>query len=109
MMGVLWFDPSTLQLHVLVWPVLFGLGAYLLLTAQPIGRPKPDLAERLLRLDVDERIRMEIARREVRPIFASRLLVGILRPVLDVVDRMLRRYLARFGLGIVQYPDRQPA
>jgi len=47
MMGILPFDPSVLRLHVLVWPMLFGFGAYLLLTAQPIGRPKPDLAERL--------------------------------------------------------------
>lgn len=92
-------DPSALELRVLVWPVLFGLGAYLLLTAQPIGRPKPDLAERLRRLDVDERIRAEIERQDVRPIFASRLLEAMVRPALDDLGRLLRSVLGRFGLA----------
>jgi pilus assembly protein TadC len=92
-------DPAALQPRILVWPVLFGLGAYLLLTAQPIGRPKPDLAERLRRLDVDERVRAELVRRDVRPIFASRLLEGMLRPVLDDLGRIVRTILARFGLA----------
>jgi tight adherence protein C len=96
---VLHFDPSLIQPGVLLWPLLFGLGAYLLLTAQPIGRPKPDLAERLRRLDVDERIRAEMARRDVRPIFTSRLLEGMLRPVLDDAGQLLRSLLARFGLA----------
>lgn len=64
-----------------------------------MGRPKPDLADRLRRLDVDERIRMELLRRDVRPIFASRLLEGMLRPVLDDLGRLVRNLLARFGLG----------
>ena len=93
------FDPSALSWHVLLWPLLFGLGAYLVLTAQPIGRPKPDLAERLRRLDVDERIRMELGRREVRPIFASHLLEALLRPVLDDLGRLVGTLLGRFGLG----------
>ncbi|MBV9279256.1 MAG: hypothetical protein JOZ41_04170, partial [Chloroflexi bacterium] len=93
------FDPGALQLRVLLWPVLFGLGAYLLLTAQPVGRPRPHLAERLRRLDVEERIRMEMARREVRPVFASRLLEGMLRPVLDDLGHLARRLLARVGLA----------
>jgi tight adherence protein C len=91
-------DPSALELRVLIWPLLFGLGAYLLLTAQPIGRPKPDLAERLRRLDVDERIRMELERRDVRPIFASRLLESMLRPVVEDLGRLLRATLGRFGV-----------
>ena len=41
---------SDLDLWVFVWPLILGLGLYLLLTAQPIGRPKTDLAERLRRL-----------------------------------------------------------
>jgi tight adherence protein C len=101
------FDPSIFQLRLVVWPVLFGLGAYLLLTAQPIGRPKPDLAERLRRLDVDERIRAEIARQDVRPIFASRLLEGMLRPVLDDAGRLLRSLLGRFGLAGGQELERR--
>lgn len=91
-------DPSAFELRVLIWPLLFGLGAYLLLTAQPIGRPKPDLAERLRRLDVDERIRMELERRDVRPIFASRLLESMLRPVVEDLGRLLRATLGRFGV-----------
>ena len=90
-------DPQALR--VLVWPLLFGLGAYLLLTAQPIGRPKPDLAERLRRLDVDERIKMELERRDVRPIFASRLLESMLRPLLEDLGRVLRAALGRLGLA----------
>nr|MDA8219444.1 type II secretion system F family protein [Dehalococcoidales bacterium] len=93
------FDASALELRLLIWPLLFGLGAYLLLTAQPIGRPKPDLAERLRRLDVGERIRAEVAGQGLRPIFASPLLEGMLRPVLDDLGRILRSALERFGLG----------
>ncbi|MCL5107387.1 MAG: type II secretion system F family protein [Chloroflexi bacterium] len=92
-------DMTPLPWAVVFWPLLFGLGAYLLLIAQPIGRPKPGLAERLRRLDVDERIRAEVERREVRRVFASRLLEAMLRPVLDDLGRLIRRGLGRFGLG----------
>lgn len=92
-------DPSAFQLRVLIWPLLFGLGAYLFLTAQPIGRPKPDLLERLRRLDVDERMRAEVDRREIRPIFASRLLEGMLRPILDDLGGLLRLALGKVGLA----------
>ncbi len=92
---------DALQPRLLIWPVLFGLGAYLLLTAQPIGRPKPDLAERLQRLDADERIRLdrERERNAARHIFAWRQLEGFLRPVLDDLGRLSRRLLGRFGLA----------
>ena len=96
---VLPIDPGAFEPRLLIWPLLFGLGAYLLLTAQPIGRPKPDLTERLRRLDVDERVRAELGRREVRPIFATRWLEGVLRPILDDLGRLLRSVLGRFGLG----------
>src|SRR5262245_59329180 len=93
-------DPRSLQIDVLIWPVLFGLGIVLLLQAQPIGRPKTNLAERLLRLDVDERIRNELERRDTaRPIFAVRWLEGMLRPILDDLGRLLRAVLSRFGLA----------
>lgn len=100
-------DPAAIQVHILIWPLLFGLGAYLLLTAQPIGRPKPDLAERLRRLDVDERIRAEMAMQDVRPIFASRVLEGMLRPVLDDLGGMVRGVLARVGLAGGQELERR--
>jgi tight adherence protein C len=91
---------------VVLLPLLFGLGAYLLLTAQPIGRPKPDLAERLRRLDVDERIRMELDPREARPIFASRLLEAMLRPILEDAGRALQSNLGRLGLAGVAELER---
>lgn len=101
MIGIAPAALDALQLRLLVWPVLFGLGAYLLLTAQPIGRPKPDLAQRLRRLDVDERIRRDRERGQhsTHQIFASRLLEGILRPVLDDLGRLLRALLSRVGLA----------
>lgn len=96
---LLGLDPRAIERDILIWPLLFGAGIYLLVTAQPLGRPKPDLAERLLRLDVDERVRMEADRREIRPIFRSRLLEAVLRPVLDDFGRLARRWLDRFGLA----------
>jgi len=93
-------DARSLQPDVLLWPVLFGIGLLLVLQAQPIGWPKPNLAERLLRLDVDERIRNELERRDAaRPIFTARWLEGMLRPVLDDLGRLVRAVLSRFGLG----------
>ncbi|MPZ13919.1 MAG: hypothetical protein GEU73_05775 [Chloroflexi bacterium] len=97
--NVVAIDLVALDLRVLLWPALFALGAYLLLSATPIGRHKPELAERLRRLDVDERMREEVGRGEARPIFASRLLEGILRPVLDDLGRLLRSALGRLGLA----------
>jgi tight adherence protein C len=92
-------DWGALSPPVVLWPLLFGVGVYLILTAQPIGRPKPDLAERLRHLDVDERIRMDLGARDVRPIFASRVLEAMLRPVLDDVGHLLQLVLGRFGLA----------
>jgi len=91
--------PEALEPRVLVWPFLFGLGLYLIVTSQPLGRPKPDLAEQLRLLDVDERIRLQLERRDVRPIFASRALESMLRPVVDDLGRLLRAALGSLGLG----------
>src|SRR5690349_9805649 len=102
-------DPATLvpallaalQFRLLIWPLLFGFGVYLLLTSQPIGRPKRDLAERLRRLDVDARMRDEIeqlGRGASRPFFASRTVETMLRPILDDAGRMLQGALGRFDL-----------
>jgi tight adherence protein C len=93
------FDLSMLELQVILWPLIFGFGMYLLVMAQPIGRPKPNLAERLRRLDVEERLRMDLDRRDVRPLFASRLLEAMLRPILDDCGRLLHLVFQRFGLG----------
>ncbi len=84
---------------VIFWPLLFGLGAYLFLVSQPIGRPRADLAERLRRLDVDERLRRQDERALTRPLFASPLLEALLRPVLEDCGRLVGRALGRAGVG----------
>jgi tight adherence protein C len=89
----------TVEPRVVLWSALVGLGLYLIVTAQPIGRPKPDLAARLRRLDVDLRIRDELGRRDAAPLFRSRLLEAMLRPVVDDAGRLLGAVLGRFGLA----------
>lgn len=94
------FDPSLLRPDLLTWPLLFGFGLYLLLVAQPLGKPKSDLADRLRRLDVDERIRSELHRPEAtRPIFATRWLDGLMRPVLEDIGAAARVILSRLGIA----------
>ncbi len=93
------FHLSSPPVAVILLPLLFSLGAYLILMAQPIGRPRPDLKERLRRLDVDERMREQMSQPIRRPIFASRWLEAILRPILDDVGRLVRSVLSLFGLG----------
>jgi tight adherence protein C len=91
---------AALDPRVVLLPLLLGLGLYLVLTAQPIGRPKPDLGERLRLLDVDERIRAaDRARHAAQPLFASRLLESLLRPVIEDAGRVLRAILLRLGLA----------
>ena len=100
--GLVGVDEAALQWRVLLWPVLFGAGAYLFVTAptQAIGRPKPNLRERLRRLDVDERIRDRQERRGgAPPMFSSPLLERMLRPVVDDVGRLLAGWLERLGLA----------
>lgn len=94
------FHMASLDVRVVVLPLLLGCGVYLLLTALPIGRPRPDLGERMRQLDVDERIRAaELGRQAVRPLFSSRLLENMLRPIVEDVGRAVRRVLARVGLA----------
>src|SRR5579864_7392305 len=82
--------------RVIILPLLLGLGMYLILSWLPVGRPKPDLGERLSALDVDERIRQaEWGRRASTPLFSSRLLEGMLRPIIDDTGRVLGSALAR--------------
>ena len=86
--------------RVLLWPLVFGVGVHLFMTALPHWRPRPDLGELLRRLDVDERIRAaERTRVEQRRIFASRLLESILRPIIDDAGRVLRAIFVRLGLA----------
>jgi tight adherence protein C len=91
---------SALDVRIILLPLVLGVGLYLVLISQPLGRPKPDLGERLRALDVDERLRLsELGPRERRPLFASRLLESMLRPILEDVGRALRGVLLRLGLA----------
>jgi tight adherence protein C len=91
---------TALDARVVLLPLLLGLGLYLVLTGMPLGRPRPDLGERLRRLDVDERMRRaELGRQAGRPLFTSRLLENMLRPIIEDVGRGLRRLLLRLGLA----------
>ena len=91
---------SALDPRIVLLPMLFGVGMYLILTSLPFGRPKPDLGERLRRLDVDERVRMADLERFARPpLFASRLLENMLRPVVEDAGRLLRAILMRLGVA----------
>jgi Flp pilus assembly protein TadB len=83
---------------VVFWPVVFGMGAYLIVTSQPIGRPKPDLLERLGRLDVDERLRRQATPIARRPLFAVSLLEALLRPIVDDAGRRLQAALGHLGV-----------
>jgi hypothetical protein len=67
--------PPTLALdpHLLLWPALLGLGVFLVVTRQPLGRPGPDLRAWLDRYDVDRRRRAERERARAR-LFESELL-----------------------------------
>ena len=87
-----------LEPQVFLWPLLFGLAAVFILAAQPIGRPKPDLAQRLRRLDVDERIRTQLAGTTRSSFFLSGTLERILRPVLDDLGRLVQMLLGRLGV-----------
>jgi tight adherence protein C len=98
-LAALSFELATLPSGWIIWPLLFGLGAYLLLMTQPLGRPRPDLAELLRRLDVDERLKDEGDQRSGRSLFSSALLERLLRPVLEDAGSASRRWLSRVGLA----------
>ena len=83
-------------LRAILWPALGAAGLYLLVSALPPFRPKPDLAERLDRLDVERRLRLGAAPL-ARPYFRSRLLEALLRPMLESLGAAGSRLAARLG------------
>ena len=84
---------------VVLLPLAFGVGAYLFLTAQPLGQPKPDVTEQLRRLDVDERMRRRFEQHDDQALFASPLLERMLRPVVEDAGRWLGHFMSAFGLA----------
>ena len=110
-------DPSAVPGEAVAWAILCALGLALLLTsgALPLGRPKPDLARALERLDHRARLRGAAgrtarrarrdgggapgyARRAARPLFDTPALERVLRPALGDVGLLLHGLVARLGL-----------
>jgi len=90
---------------VLLWPALLALGVYLVVTGQQLVlRPKPDLAERLRRMDVRALLRdADVQRRagfgrQPGRLFQSALLEELCRPLLEGLGRALQAVLERLGL-----------
>jgi tight adherence protein C len=99
-LGLASIELRALDARLVLWPLLLGLGIYLLLRSQPWARPRPDLGGRLRLMDVEERLKdAESSGLHARPLFASRLLESMLRPVIDDAGRLAGTLLARFGLG----------
>jgi tight adherence protein C len=94
------FDLGALNAQIVALSVLFGWSVYLFVVGQPLGRPRPDLGERLKRLDVRERVRMrELGRFDRPPVFRNPLLEALLRPLIDGTGRSVAVLLSRLGPG----------
>ena len=77
--------------------VCIAAGLWLVIIAQPLGRPRPDLARRLHRLSAQGR--MELDEGEARdPVFESALLERALRPLLDEAGLLIGAVLRRAGI-----------
>lgn len=79
---------------------MLGIGLWLVVTALPWARPRPDLATRLRLLSAQGRLEMEAKRgRTAAPLFKSSALERLLRPLLEDAGASLGRVLARAGIG----------
>ncbi|MDP2674590.1 MAG: type II secretion system F family protein [Dehalococcoidia bacterium] len=77
-----------------------GLGLWLIVMAQPLGRLRPDLALRLRMLSAQGRLEMETeGRRAGTALFKSSALERLLRPLLEDAGSFLARVLSRAGIG----------
>jgi tight adherence protein C len=89
----------SLDARVVLWPLMLGLGLYLLLLSQTWLREKGDLGDRLRLMDADERLKdAERETAQARALFSSRLLESMLRPIVDDAGRALRGVLHRIGV-----------
>ena len=91
------------MIQVLVFGGLFGAGALLLLTAQPVGASRPSLARRLARLAPDAALDRARPRERV---FRTTLFEESLRPVLERTGEALARILGRLGLDLQATDER---
>ncbi len=80
---------------------LLGCGLALLVAAQPLGRPLPELGARLRRISAEGRLRLEEeAGAAGAPMFRSALLERTLRPLLEDAGRAATALLARLGIEV---------
>lgn len=77
--------------------VLFGLGALLVIRSQPIGRPRPTLAERLAALRPD---RVEEPATPRQPVFKAALLEDLLRPRLEILGELAATVASKTGFNL---------
>jgi hypothetical protein len=101
-------EPRALDARVVLWPLLLGLGVYLLLLSQSWLRQPPDLGERLRLMDADARLNDALQRRAAPgPLFSSKMLENKLRPVVDDAGRLAQGLLVRLGMvGGEQFEQR---
>jgi tight adherence protein C len=79
-----------------LWGLCFGAGALLLLTAQPLGAPKPSLAERLAALRPAAGRPSHTAK---VPVFKSRVFEDVFRPIIEEVGAAVASAAGRVGIG----------
>lgn len=89
--------------EVLVLATLFGAGAILLLTAQPVGASRPSLARRLTALSLEPTLERALT---AEPVFHTRLFEESLRPLLERAGAAVFRLLGRLGLDLRATDDR---
>jgi len=82
---------------VLVFGALFGAGVLLVLTAQPVGAPRPSLARRLAALAPEPG---PDGVRGSEQVFRTRLFEESLRPALERSGEVIARVLGRLGLDL---------
>jgi tight adherence protein C len=82
---------------VLVLGALFGAGMLMILTAQPLGAPRPSLARRLAALAPETGPHLPRASERV---FRTRLFEESLRPALERAGAGIARALGRLGLDL---------
>ena len=83
----------------LVLAAMLGVGLWLIVMAQPLGRPRPDLALRLQMMSAQGRQEMEAQRRRRgSALFKSSALERLLRPLLEDAGAVLDRLLTRAGI-----------
>ncbi len=84
-----------------------GCGLLLLVTWQPLGRPRPELSSRLTRLSAEGRLALEESSGAAgAPMFRQPLLERTLRPVIEDAGRLLGTLLARAGIEIRDLEER---